>query len=232
LQAAQKEIELLIDSDEHPALIRYYAKAVTEEFIYLVLSYCPQTLVDFVTAQQEKEREQQLKEKEKLSQQPTVIIPTTAPTSLKTSDSNGKWMSQTKPGRKNNATPDSSANWRSNSKPSSIANNTNNSSKQQSENVVSTAVENIEYAPVINLFFAKKGANSSPKSDDGNESEDFNEALREDERRGDQLKRIIYDLAQGLQHLHSLGIIHRYRFDYLFVNYSSSSYFSPFLVLC
>jgi len=38
----------LIHSDEHPNVVRYYAKEEDEEFIYLVLSFCPMTLQELV----------------------------------------------------------------------------------------------------------------------------------------------------------------------------------------
>lgn len=41
---AQREIDLLIESDIHPNLISYYLKEEDSEFIYLALTYCPKTL--------------------------------------------------------------------------------------------------------------------------------------------------------------------------------------------
>jgi serine/threonine protein kinase len=48
LAEAQKEIELLIDSDEHPNVLRYFAKEETDDFIYLALERCAGTLSDLV----------------------------------------------------------------------------------------------------------------------------------------------------------------------------------------
>jgi serine/threonine protein kinase len=41
---AQREVDLLIESDTHPNLISYYMKEEDKEFIYLALTYCPKTL--------------------------------------------------------------------------------------------------------------------------------------------------------------------------------------------
>jgi len=45
---AEKEISLLIASDEHPNILRYYAKEADGEFVYLVLELCRLTLVGFI----------------------------------------------------------------------------------------------------------------------------------------------------------------------------------------
>jgi len=45
---AEKEISFLIASDEHPNILRYYAKEVDGEFVYLVLELCPHTLLEFI----------------------------------------------------------------------------------------------------------------------------------------------------------------------------------------
>lgn len=47
-EAAQKEIELLIESDEHPSVLRYYAKEQDTQFVYLALALCPMSLADLV----------------------------------------------------------------------------------------------------------------------------------------------------------------------------------------
>eukprot|EP00658_Telonema_sp_P-2_P075575 TRINITY_DN6518_c0_g2_i5.p1 TRINITY_DN6518_c0_g2~~TRINITY_DN6518_c0_g2_i5.p1 ORF type:complete len:280 (-),score=68.04 TRINITY_DN6518_c0_g2_i5:31-870(-) len=41
---AEKEIELLIETDEHPSIVRCYAKEVDKMFVYLVLELADQTL--------------------------------------------------------------------------------------------------------------------------------------------------------------------------------------------
>jgi hypothetical protein len=81
-----------------------------------------------------------------------------------------------------------------------------------------SSVDGIDYAPVINLFFTGENSHSSsgekqklPNSTSSQEGSDVELSCDggEEERQSDQLKRIIYDLAQGLRHLHGLGIIHR-----------------------
>lgn len=46
---AQREISLLLVSDEHPNLVRYYSKEEDNDFIYLSITYCVSTLGDWVT---------------------------------------------------------------------------------------------------------------------------------------------------------------------------------------
>jgi len=46
-EIANKEISLLIDSDQHPNVIRYFAKEEDEQFIYLALELCPYSLEDW-----------------------------------------------------------------------------------------------------------------------------------------------------------------------------------------
>ena len=45
---AQREISLLLVSDEHPNLVRYYSKEEDNDFIYLSITYCVETLGDWV----------------------------------------------------------------------------------------------------------------------------------------------------------------------------------------
>eukprot|EP01105_Mastigella_eilhardi_P025885 TRINITY_DN71_c1_g4_i2.p1 TRINITY_DN71_c1_g4~~TRINITY_DN71_c1_g4_i2.p1 ORF type:complete len:575 (-),score=124.35 TRINITY_DN71_c1_g4_i2:19-1743(-) len=45
---ALREIGLLLESDEHPNVVRYFAREEDDDFIYLALSYCEQTLTKFV----------------------------------------------------------------------------------------------------------------------------------------------------------------------------------------
>lgn len=46
-QIANKEISLLIQSDQHPHVVRYFAKEQNDLFVYLALEYCPYTLETF-----------------------------------------------------------------------------------------------------------------------------------------------------------------------------------------
>eukprot|EP01129_Flabellula_baltica_P014900 TRINITY_DN7290_c0_g1_i1.p1 TRINITY_DN7290_c0_g1~~TRINITY_DN7290_c0_g1_i1.p1 ORF type:complete len:813 (+),score=159.08 TRINITY_DN7290_c0_g1_i1:358-2439(+) len=48
VDVAQKEVDILIESDEHPSVIRYFSKVEDSQFVYLSLSYCPITLQDYV----------------------------------------------------------------------------------------------------------------------------------------------------------------------------------------
>jgi serine/threonine protein kinase len=43
---AQQEISLLLAADEHPHIVRYYAHEQDDQFVYLALGYCVQTLAD------------------------------------------------------------------------------------------------------------------------------------------------------------------------------------------
>lgn len=45
---AQREISLLLESDQHPNVVTYYAKEEDSEFIYLALTHCPKTLGDLI----------------------------------------------------------------------------------------------------------------------------------------------------------------------------------------
>eukprot|EP01125_Pyxidicula_operculata_P003132 TRINITY_DN1338_c3_g2_i1.p1 TRINITY_DN1338_c3_g2~~TRINITY_DN1338_c3_g2_i1.p1 ORF type:complete len:1112 (-),score=237.63 TRINITY_DN1338_c3_g2_i1:92-3427(-) len=44
----QKEVDLLIESDEHSSVVRYYSKEQDSQFVYIALTYCSQTLYDLV----------------------------------------------------------------------------------------------------------------------------------------------------------------------------------------
>jgi len=44
-----KEVDLLIKSDGHPNVVRYFTKEVSRDFLYLALELCDMTLVDAVT---------------------------------------------------------------------------------------------------------------------------------------------------------------------------------------
>ncbi len=48
-ELAAKEIAVFLETDEHPNVVRYYAKEQDGDFIYLALSFCPLTLEEFVT---------------------------------------------------------------------------------------------------------------------------------------------------------------------------------------
>ncbi|KAL0484956.1 serine/threonine-protein kinase/endoribonuclease [Acrasis kona] len=41
---AEKEISLLIESDQHPNVVRYFTKEEDNQFVYLALEYCPNNL--------------------------------------------------------------------------------------------------------------------------------------------------------------------------------------------
>lgn len=45
---ADREIRILIESDHHGNIVRYYAQEIDDQFIYLALEFCPMTLADFV----------------------------------------------------------------------------------------------------------------------------------------------------------------------------------------
>lgn len=45
---AEREVSLLLESDEHPNVVRYYAKEEDNDFVYLALTYCKCSLADFV----------------------------------------------------------------------------------------------------------------------------------------------------------------------------------------
>ncbi|KAH3760358.1 serine/threonine-protein kinase/endoribonuclease IRE1a [Pelomyxa schiedti] len=45
---AQREVTLLLESDEHPNVVRYYVREEDENFIYLALTYCEKTLTKYV----------------------------------------------------------------------------------------------------------------------------------------------------------------------------------------
>jgi serine/threonine protein kinase len=47
--SADQEISLLIDSDQHPNVVRYYSKEDDADFIYLALERCASSLTDLVT---------------------------------------------------------------------------------------------------------------------------------------------------------------------------------------
>ena len=51
---AQREIRLLISSDGHPNVVRYFAKEEHGEFIYLSLELCVKTLADAIEEEQVK----------------------------------------------------------------------------------------------------------------------------------------------------------------------------------
>ncbi|CAM6097981.1 unnamed protein product [Calypogeia fissa] len=59
---AQKEIALLIASDEHPNVVRYYATEETEDFVYVSLERCSFSLYDLILAQTFQNAEQQVQE--------------------------------------------------------------------------------------------------------------------------------------------------------------------------
>jgi len=46
--SAHKEISVLIESDQHPNVVRYFAMEEDTQFIYLALELCPKTLSDYV----------------------------------------------------------------------------------------------------------------------------------------------------------------------------------------
>jgi serine/threonine protein kinase len=50
-EKAQKEIALLITSDEHPNVVRYYAMEETPDFIYVALERCSLSLNDLILSQ-------------------------------------------------------------------------------------------------------------------------------------------------------------------------------------
>ena len=45
---AEREVEMLIEIDSSPHVLRYYAKEADSEFVYLVLAYCPLNLKSLV----------------------------------------------------------------------------------------------------------------------------------------------------------------------------------------
>eukprot|EP00727_Mastigamoeba_balamuthi_P007371 m51a1_g3254 putative serine threonine-protein kinase endoribonuclease ire1 (961) ;mRNA; f:169210-172437 len=45
---AKREVDLLIESDEHPNVVRYYAKEEDEDFVYIALSFCERPLNEYV----------------------------------------------------------------------------------------------------------------------------------------------------------------------------------------
>eukprot|EP00762_Andalucia_godoyi_P005758 ANDGO_06405.mRNA.1 Serine/threonine-protein kinase ppk4 len=47
---ADREISALISADDHPNVIRYYAREEDHEFVYLAVEKCSQSLVDFVSS--------------------------------------------------------------------------------------------------------------------------------------------------------------------------------------
>jgi serine/threonine-protein kinase/endoribonuclease IRE1 len=46
---ADREVELLRESDEHPNVIRYFCMEKDRQFRYIALEYCCATLHDYVT---------------------------------------------------------------------------------------------------------------------------------------------------------------------------------------
>ena len=46
---ADREVELLRESDEHPNVVRYFCMEQDRQFRYIALEYCCATLHDYVT---------------------------------------------------------------------------------------------------------------------------------------------------------------------------------------
>lgn len=52
---AEREVALLLQSDEHPHVVRYYTQERDEDFVYLALSFCSMNLEEFVDLAMEQE---------------------------------------------------------------------------------------------------------------------------------------------------------------------------------
>ena len=65
-KAADREVSLLIRSDGHPNVVRYFLRETKNEFVYLALQLCSMSLRDFVAKlQKSKKRREKERDKEK-----------------------------------------------------------------------------------------------------------------------------------------------------------------------
>lgn len=69
-EIAKHEVSLLIESDEHPNIVRYFAREEDEQFVYLALELCDQSLEKFVAERKPKSK----KNKQKYMEQKMQLL--------------------------------------------------------------------------------------------------------------------------------------------------------------
>lgn len=63
--SADREISLLIESDGHPNVVRYFLKEMRGDFVYLALELCDMNLQDLITAELARKRAQSMTSRSK-----------------------------------------------------------------------------------------------------------------------------------------------------------------------
>jgi len=63
VQTAEREVKLLIESDLHPNLVHYYTMEEDKEFVYLALTYCRESLEEFMSSSRFPDTNKETREK-------------------------------------------------------------------------------------------------------------------------------------------------------------------------